>query len=167
MPNWIEGTFRARGKKENIDRFLKNGVGTASWFDEKREMEICVQDYGDSLEYDYRYTGEFTGKSFESLHIKGTRRHFLENLEFGISVNENKSGEMQFATDFKAAWFIDDEQISDICKQYGIDIRINGYERGQEFEQIIEIDRNGTTLEDKTIEYDDWNWECAMPLLGG
>lgn len=36
-----------------------------------------------------------------------------------------------------------------------------------EFEQLLEVDRNGVIKCDRDIEYTDYIWECSMPLLGG
>ena len=31
MPNWIEGTMKLRGKRENIRRFFLEGLDPSSW----------------------------------------------------------------------------------------------------------------------------------------
>jgi hypothetical protein len=59
------------------------------------------------------------------------------------------------------------DKIVEIAKKYKIDIRVNGYEKGMEFEQLFEVSRNGEVKCESFIQYADYTWECPMPLLGG
>ena len=45
-------------------------------------------------------------------------------------------------------------------------MKIHGFEKGMQFSQLIEI-VDGEILQDKEIKYDDWDWDCPCPLIGG
>lgn len=167
MPNWIEGTFRTRGKKENIKRFLMDGLDPVSSFNVEEKISREIFDNGDG---DFTVTFKRTdleNKLVQSLHIAGTRRYFIEDLDGEIYVRKNDKGDFQFTTSFKAAWAISVETIQKIAKEFEIDIKVNGFECGMEFEQTVEVTRNGNIKTDSCVEYDDYDWECKMPLLGG
>lgn len=173
MPNWIEGTFRARGEKENIKKFLMEGLSPSSSFgcEEEIKKEISFEE-DNYLEFKYTLENkedDSKRKSPTSLHIPKTRRNFVELDSWGeICVYKSKnSNDFMFATRFKGAWAIDTDAIKEIAKEYEIDIRINGFERGMEFEQLFEVNREGWTACESVIQYMDYIWECPMPLLGG
>lgn len=173
MPNWINGTFRARGTKENIKKFLMEGLSPSSSFgcEEKVEREIIFED-DDYFEFKYTLENkedDSKRNSPESLHIPNTRRNFVELDSWGeITVHKTKNSEdFMFATRFKGAWAIDTDAIKDIAKEYEIDIRVNGFECGMEFEQLFEVNRTGWIACESVIQYMDYTWECPMPLLGG
>lgn len=84
-----------------------------------------------------------------------------------IYAYKKENGEFQFSSSFKSAWAIDTEPLANIAKKYEIDIRVNGYEMGMQFEQLLEVSRNGTVKCESFIQYEDYEWECPMPLLGG
>ena len=170
MPNWIQGTFRARGSKENIIRFIREGIKPSSWAGKDDEIEMELKEY----EEDY-ITAKWTLKSGnetdypEWLHIDGTERHFLKPDDYGefdIHQTDSKT-DFIMVVSFKAAWGINIDQMGEVAKKYEIDIRMNGYERGMEFEQTIEVTRKGYVLTKALISYPDYQWECPMPLLGG
>lgn len=171
MPNWIEGTFRARGGKENIKRFLMEGLTPVGFFGEYENIskEIYCDD-GDCLTVIFKHTNNDNEiKDAKTLHIKDTRRQFIEDLCCGeISAFRKKSNdEFQFATNFKGAWSLDEDAFVKIAKEFKIDIRVNGFERGMEFEQLLEVGRNGVIRCQSVIQYDDYEWQCPMSLLGG
>ena len=51
-------------------------------------------------------------------------------------------------------------------KDYEIDFRFYGFERGMEFNQEVIIE-NGELKADNEIIYDDYFWECPCPNMGG
>lgn len=168
MPNWVEGTFRARGSKENIKKFLQEGLEAC--YGLKITTEIDEND--DSLYVTFKNPeiaeNDYKHKYHDTLYIKDTRRNFIEDLCGEIYAYKKKSnGEFQFTSSFKSAWAIDTEPLVNIAEKYEIDIRVNGFERGMEFEQLLEISRKGQIKCESVISYDDWDWQCPMPLLGG
>ena len=45
-------------------------------------------------------------------------------------------------------------------------MKIQGFERGMEFSQVIEI-VDGEIVQDEELHYNDWNWDCPCPEMGG
>ena len=169
MPNWCEGTFRARGEKEKIKKFLLEGLDAC--YGLKITTDIVEDD--DSLIVTFKNPEvdekDFKNKYHNILYINNTRRNFIKDLCCGdiYAYKKKSNGEFQFATSFKSAWAIGTDQYVEIAKQYEIDIRVNGFECGMEFEQLLEVSRTGQIICESFIQYDDWNWQCPMPLLGG
>lgn len=74
MANWVEGTFRARGSKDNIKRFIMEGLNAVSYLGkEKIKKELYYED-DDSLEFRIERTD--IDEDVETLHIAGTNRNF-------------------------------------------------------------------------------------------
>ena len=172
MPNWIEGTFRARGSKENVTKFIMEGLQPVLTFlgneKIKRKIELDDDCYIEiSFELD-KQDENSKKKHPDELYIPHTKRSFIQ-LEYGcISVHKcEKSNDFVFATNYKSAWVIDTEAIASVAKEFQIDIRVNGYEKGMEFEQLVEVNRRGVTKCDSFIQYEDYTWQCPMPLFGG
>lgn len=178
MPNWCEGNLRLRGTRAAILEFIKNeievvghpkGLGIKSFVEGPSSCSPEILD-----EY-----GEVTVKVpepakdwvFLSMYIKGTRRNFIEtrNDFYIYLIDEVETEDVQQTVcidNFKAAWGFEAQPYVEKAKKYGIDIKIVGFERGMEFAQIIEI-VGGELIKDQEIKFDDWNWECVMPNMGG
>lgn len=171
MPNWIEGIFRARGSKENIKRFLLEAlepcVGYGKMLHEEFLKEISYEE-DNYIEIEFKYAGgeEEKEEYVKTLYIEGTHRQFIENTRT-IEASKTKNGEFQLALDYRGAWSIDDEHFIELAKKYEVDIKVNGYERGMEFESLFEVNRKGTVICDCFKQYSDYTWDCLMPLLGG
>ena len=143
MPNWIEGCFRARGKREDINNFLVNGLNPVTFFGDDAQVKKELNEDGIS----YTVTDE-----------NGKEKWYSGSVQ---------NGEVQLAHDFKGAWGLDTDTFKTIAEKYNIDIKVNGYECGMEFTQIFEVNRNGTILQDSEKTFEDWTWDCDMPILGG
>lgn len=154
MPNWIVGTLKLRGQSEDLKRFFNDGVGQSSWHeDDKRPIEDFVQTYFD---------GECCEVTLKNEPwIKGTRRAFIESSY--VYWDESFA---TIAIEVKQAWGFNAEAFAEISKKFNLDVRLYGFESGMEFCQEIEILKGKITV-NNTITYDDWTWECPMPLLGG
>lgn len=143
MPNWIEGTFRARGNKDNIKKFILEGLEACY----RLKITTEIEENDDSLYVTFKNPEAAENDKIEypkTLHIKDTRRNFIEDLCMGeIYAYKKENGEFQFASSFKSAWAIDTKPLANIAKKYEIDIRVNGYEMGMQFEQLLEVSRNG------------------------
>ena len=151
MPNWIEGTIKLRGKSEDLKRFFAEG------FEPTRKDDIICTEYTE--EYcNVKINGE--------CWIKGTRRAFVRDW----NVYWEKASDTVHMP-IKQAWrFIEDAEDIDkwqnISNQFHLDIRLYGFEQGQEFCEEVEI-IDGIITMDKEIRYNDWVWECPMPGFGG
>ena len=69
-------------------------------------------------------------------------------------------------SDFKAAWDIDTRSLQKVSLDYNLDLRIWGFERGSQFNRDIEIHK-GAVVRDRSVDYEDYDWECICPDLGG
>ena len=169
MPNWIEGTIRFRGSKENIKRFATEGLQLCGGIGEKRTeisyeeddyIEICISQVSNEKDSERQYP--------RRMYIPHTRRNFVDGDMNDICIHKNKKrDDFVLVLEFRGAWAIDTDGLTAVAKEYEIDIRVNGYELGMEFEQLFEVSRKGTVRCDSVIQYEDYSWECPMPLLGG
>lgn len=164
MPNWIEGTMKLRGKRENIKRFFDKGLEPSSWFGEENKLDDQVID--ESEENYLMYTLK------DEPHIKGTRRMFIEN-----SFVEMYEEDGVCTIPIKQAWSFsasdaDEEKLIQIADKFHIDIKLYGIECGMEFCQEVLVlhgneEKQGVVKYNNCIQYDDWEWECPFPKMGG
>lgn len=111
MANWVEGTFRARGSKDNIKKFIMEGLNAVSYLGkEKIKKELYYED-DDSLEF--RIARTDIDEDVETLHIAGTNRNFLE-IKGHIGSYKNEKGDFYIAESFRCAWSIDTDDIVEI-----------------------------------------------------
>lgn len=168
MPNWAEGSLKIRGPIKSIKRFLDEGI-------QKKQLNtfgkgideniVFFTDWSDECGIEYEY--HFVSTS----HIKHTSRAFIdpEIVKYGeYAYIDGKSTEDidTIALPFKQAWRAEAKSFEEISKEYGIDIAIHTFEKGAEFEQDILI-KDGEIVKDEIIEYDDYRFESALPMLGG
>lgn len=155
MPNWIEGTLKLRGKRADLEKFFETAIHPSSNFrEEKPPREKFI-----TSRYEEDYTVFDIAKN---AWIEGTRRAFIND----DCVTEIEDEEAIVCLPIRQAWSFDTDNWKDISKKYNLDVRLFGFEMGMQFCQEIEV-INGTVTIDKDITYDDWNWECPMPLMGG
>lgn len=150
MPNWCEGTLKVRGSLGNVRRFMEEGI---DWMPSK----LAVEDDEDGLSFSMSGTGE--------RWIKGTNRHFIMCGEDECDYMYFYEGHTLFLH-LKAAWYVSAEDLKTVCQEYGVDMKVEAYERGMQFGQLVEI-INGEITRNEDIEYDDYEWDCPCPTLGG
>lgn len=163
MPNWAEGVLKIRGTRQDIKTFLVNGLGPVPNISstiaklmgkEVKEPEVKIN------EYDY----EFEMCSPNGFYIKGTSRAFIDsNINWWF---EDSHLEVLTIDSFKQAWGVDATEFATISKKYNLDIKIYVFEKGMEFNQDIEIHK-GEIIKNNEIKFDDYEWECLFPNLGG
>lgn len=172
MPNWCEGNIRFRGACKNIKALLENEVECvghkAGSFMEVVTLKPVVKAELYQLTMERPDNGD--GVIFPAFHIKGTRRNFLDGttVEFHGDYDTDDEREVRILVcdSFKAAWGIESKPYVDMSKKYDVDIHIFGWEMGMEFAQEVEIVKC-ELVKDEEVKYDDWDWECPMPYLGG
>lgn len=164
MPNWAEGTLKIRGTRADIISFLKGALrplgepaaeiqallsgGTAP----DPEVQIEEKEYG------------FEMKAPRGFHVAGTRRAFVEQeIDWWF---DDKHTETLVIDNFKQAWGIEPEPFRVLSEKYQVDIKIYVFECGMEFNHEVEIHK-GHIIKDQEIQFDDYNWDCIMPNLGG
>lgn len=154
MANWICGDLKVRGTKENIKKFLIEGlISTGS----KIRPEIIRDD-----------TWKFSIRSnTDSFYIKDTRRSFIEKEEIHTYINDWEDDEERvIVLEYKSAWGIDVVGLVNLSKEFNIDFKILGFELGMEFNQDVEIIK-GKIIKNEEITFDDYEWECIRPHIGG
>lgn len=159
MPNWIKGTMKLRGKREDIRRFFREGLDASNWpKPEDRENQVIDKSGDDYLDFSFH----------NEPHIKGTRRAFITD-DFMYMDDE----EGVVCVDVKQAWAFDaGRETKDlknwkaISDKYNIDIKLFGIECGMQFTQEVIIIRGRRPIANER-EYEDWNWDCPFPNMGG
>lgn len=150
MPNWCAGTLRVRGTKENLTKFVLEGLQPVDYIGEDLEalkMNDCSE------------------VECSRCWIKGTRRGFILDLDVYID-DWNDEGKIAIGLEAEFAWGISAEELLQSCKKYEVDMRIHAFERGMQFNQIIEI-IDGEITKDEEVKFDDYNWDCICPNIGG
>lgn len=146
MSNWCVGTLRVRGLKEDVQKFLLNGLEPHN---STKKLEIKD---GDIL-------------LFSSCHIKDTERGSVSYVEVYLSEYEDVNV-ITIALEAKFVGTIKAYELLSICQKYKIDMRIYGFERGTQVNQDIEI-LNGEIAKNNLVKYDDYVWDCISPERGG
>ena len=159
MPNWIKGTMKLRGKREDIYRFFKNGLDPSNWpKPEDRENQVIDESGENYLDFSFK----------NEPHIAGTRRAFITDDN---AFMEDDDGIV--CVNVKQAWAFDAgreakdlENWKAISDKYNIDIKLFGIECGMQFTQEIIIIRGRRPIVNER-QYEDWDWECPFPNMGG
>lgn len=163
MPNWIEGTMKLRGKKENIRRFFLEGIEPNDLWAEKDRKE-CIRDCTDEYEIGFEFENE--------PWITDTTRAFITGDSVYVNLEDGKEDGVA-CVNIKQAWSFNPRGQEDrriwqaIAKKYDLDIRLFGIEQGRCFAQEMIYFRDGERTIENHIEYEDWDWECPFPRMGG
>lgn len=161
MPNWCEGSLRMRGKFKNLKNFFKSGLMVHRLIFNGLNTTIECPELL-SIEYDEpKY---FLMNIGSDAHITGTERAFV--LQDDIEFSGKGKGVCSCAVRIKQAWDFNAEEFRDLAFKYSLDMRLNGFERGGEFSREIIIE-GGVIIKDETTQYNDYDYECIMPMLGG
>ena len=150
MPNWCKGTLRVRGTKEDLTKFILEGLQPVTYIGEDLEA-LKIDDDGRVM--------------CSKCWIKGTYRGFVLDLYEYID-GWNDEGKIAIGLEAKFAWGISSEELLNSCKQYNVDMRIHAFEQGMQFNQIIEI-IDGKITKDEELKFDDYYWDCICPNMGG
>ena len=160
MPNWIEGTMKLRGKREDIKRFFREGLQASSWTGETNKLEDQVIDNSAENDLDFSFK--------DQPHIIGTRRAFITGDNVYMDEDEGV-----VCVDIKQAWAFDagrDSKDLDnwkaISEKFNIDIKLYGLECGMCFGQEIIIVGGHKAIVNEW-QYEDWDWDCPFPRMGG
>ena len=152
MPNWIEGVLKIRGDREHLLKFLNEGLDAVEG---GSSSDWKITDYDDTNEIYVQ---------IRSAHIVGSHRGFFENTSDEIFFDDDEISIM--CLDAQFAWNVDVDALVALSKACGVDFRFYGFERGMQFNREIEI-LQGQLTEDRTITFDDYEWECIDPKKGG
>ena len=145
MPNWIEGVLKIRGSEDNVKKFMRETL--TGLYEEHIPSLNCVIFHVS-----------------EDSYFKDSKRLFVAkepDIEF-----DDYSDNHVYLIEVKQAWDFDIPYFVEQSKKYQIDFRITGYECGMQFSHMFEIDK-GTIITDISLKYNDYEWECPFPTLGG
>ena len=158
MPNWIEGTLKLRGTSDALKNFFKNAILPCANYTNRDDFIKCHFENDDCSVW-----------IAEDAYIEGTHRAFVSEEAypyFNLAYDT-------VAIPIKQAWGFDVGDWLEIANKYDLDVRLYGFECGMEFTQDIEImkvdkdDEARVVTRNLTQTYDDYIWECPMPLIGG
>lgn len=151
MPNWCTGTLKVRGTQQNVERFLAESMPQ---FHCPLDMNECETTLIRQPNSDI-YNG----------YIVGSKRSFVESdIAFLFPSNNNTIILMFERVD--CAWSFDVNEFAELSKKFQVDFFFYGFEQGQAFNQKVEI-HNGVVIKNEIIKFDDYQWECIYPYLGG
>lgn len=149
MPNWCEGSLKLRGKYTDIKRFFLE------------EISCSFRDDYISLEEDDGWM--YVVIKDNTTWVEGTQRAFINGEATFFQNNKNH---FCCVVNVRQAWdFVPDDWVN-VSKKFNLDIRLYGIECGARFCHEIEIIDGKVTLNAET-KYNDWEWECPFPNMGG
>jgi hypothetical protein len=195
MPNWCVGNIKFRGPIQNVYNCLKD-ICVSSDIESIKDSD-SFKWYSDTyiqavkcLRVEYRppddessdYFEIFISTNYEQLDklndpyyktkrdwtfwFKDSIRQFVEANYISGYVNKN-DGLCYAVLPIKGAWGIATEYFRNNAEKYKVDIKCYAFERGMEYNQEFEYDRNGNVIVSREIKFDNYNWDCVMPDLGG
>lgn len=151
MPNWSKGCLKVRGKAVNVKKFILECVKPV----DPNSNGLSKLEPSDIGEVDLKGV----------CRIEGIKRGFVENLYVDFSFVED-SETFTAVLDAEFAWTADVEELLALCKKYEVDMKLYAFERSGEFNQDILI-VGGLIRRNDIIEFEDYNWDCICPTLGG
>lgn len=156
MPNWCEGSLKVRGGASNVKKFIEEGLQPVTYGGEPKEkLEVKLLD----PEYGY-----YECHSGECCYIKHTRRGFVDGL--GVEFEADDNEDVVVVLDAQFAWSIDAEGLRKVSEEFGVDLRMYGFETGMGFNQEVEVIAGEITMNEEYI-FSDYRWECPCPNMGG
>lgn len=175
MPNWIQGSLKVRGPYDYVKRFLLEGLNTyhEEFNKETNRFESHVLPKTDWLEDTHEYD-EHLGREFSMyikvgkwIYVEGTQRAFITSDYISCYEGSNEKDPLAIVScEVRQAWGFRPEDWIEISKDYQVDIRLYGFERGLEFGEEIEI-VDGEVIKNEEFTYDNWDWDCPFPWFGG
>ena len=151
MPNWSKGCLKVRAQAANVKKFVLEGLQPVDFFGNALP-KLELSDLGE-VDTD------------KDCWIEGTTRGFVENMYADFSFVEDDET-FTALLDAKFAWAVDADELLASCKKYDVDMKLYAFEKGMGFNQDILI-VDGEIRRDCRIEFEDYNWECICPTVGG
>ena len=145
MANWCYGKMTVSGRKENIKNFLFTAVKPVDRTGKilnQNLLNLTKDDLGLHLNVAYN------DKSYLSLNTN--HRDFIDSTY--IKVLSDKDNDYSLLLDVKFANYVDTNTLSEIAKQYNIDIDVQATEETNEFVQTIAINKAGEIMIDDITE---------------
>ena len=157
MPNRIEGTFRAKGRREKLERFMNEALSS-------NDKPVLFERATDTDWYEMV-------NGFPKVSLAGMNRQFLFLESDGTDLIPcDESDDFIFAADYIGDREIDVEGMAALAKKYGVRIRVNGFESSGLFTQTMECDEYGEHVRVEKTQYESaeqWVWYSPFPFAGG
>lgn len=108
MPNWCEGTLKIRGTRDDLEKFVLEGLKPIS------QSDLSMDEYGRVV-------------SDKRCWIEGTTKGYVDsvNVYFPDLTDDDEMYVVFFESRFASA--IKPEELLEISKKYDVDIRIYGH----------------------------------------
>ncbi len=165
MPNWIQGSLKARGSLDDVKRFLSEGVEALHY------SEIQMIDNGFKLE---EYDNGYFEVSYEIpsdawLYFADSSRAFPDETNGIILIVDEDTKIATVHILIRQAWGFDYDYWADISKKYNIELKLYGVECGMQFTDDLEIKNGEITKSDGKSykKYCEFVWEVPFPKMGG
>ena len=107
--------------------------------------------------------------SASPFHIDDTNRAFIEPgyyMSFPLVSSNGKADVVGTILNFRQAWGIRPNELTDICQKYKLDMKVETTECGGRFTEYYEYVNGSVTYQSKD-DYKDWFWEVRNPFDGG
>lgn len=179
MPNWIEGSLKIRGHRDDILRFFREGLECWSYGKDGSNMPVDQSKWLNIhplIEEDPNgeiiISLDYSEVASRWLYIKGTRRAFITDVEYDIYLPEVKedSTDIVLALPVVQAWGFRLNNWVELAQKFNLDFRLYGIEQGTGFSEEIEIARDGVVenyISSQYENHDDFVWNCPFPWMGG
>lgn len=145
MANWCYGKMTISGKKENIKNLLLTAIKPVD-----RTGKALNQNLLNLTEDDLGLHINVTSKDKSYLSLNTNHRGFIDSTY--IKVLSDKDNDYSLLLDVKFANYVDTNVLSEIAKQYNIDIGVQATEETNEFAQTIAVNKVGKVMINDIIE---------------
>jgi hypothetical protein len=145
MANWCYGKMTVSGRKENIKNFLLTAVKPVD-----RTGEILDQNLLNLTEDELGLHLNVAYKDKSYLSLNTNHRGFIDSTY--IKVLSDKDNDYSLLLDVRLANYVDTNALSEIAKQYNIDIGVQATEETNEFTQTIAVNKVGKVIINDIVE---------------
>ena len=145
MANWCYGKMTVSGKKENIKNLLLTAVKPVN-----QTGEILDQNLLNLTEDDIGLHLNVASKDKSYLSLNTNHRGFIDSTY--IKVLSDKDNDYSLLLDARFANYVDTNALSEIAKQYNIDIGVQATEETNEFAQTIAVNKVGKVMINDIVE---------------
>ena len=145
MANWCYGKMTVSGRKENIKNFLLTAVKPVD-----KTGKTLNQNLLNLTEDELGLHLNVNSKDKSYLSLNTNNRGFIDSTY--IKVLSDKDNDYSLLLDVKFANYVDTNVLSEIAKQYNIDIGVQATEETNEFTQTIAVNKAGKIMIDDIIE---------------
>lgn len=145
MANWCYGKMTVSGKKENTKNFLLTAVKLVD-----KTGKALNQNFLNLTEDNLGLHLNVASKDKSYLSLNTNHRGFIDSTY--IKVLSDKDNDYSLLLDVKFANYVDTNALSEIAKQYNIDIGVQATEETNEFTQTIAVNKVGKIMINDIVE---------------